>query len=136
MFLEVRNLEYKVGTNTILSKKNITLKKGDHLMISGPSGSGKTTLINLLTGLLRPSSGSICFEENDFSKLNDQEIDEIRFRYFGFIFQKLHLIKHLTVEQNILLGLSENQSINCETLLNDVGLKIKKKTFGKRFELW
>ena len=135
MFLEVRNLEYKVGTNTILSKKNITLKKGDHLMISGPSGSGKTTLINLLTGLLRPSSGSICFEENDFSKLNDQEIDEIRFRYFGFIFQKLHLIKHLTVEQNILLGLSENQSINCETLLNDVGLKIK-KTFGKRFELW
>ena len=126
MFLEVRNLEYKVGTNTILSKKNITLKKGDHLMISGPSGSGKTTLINLLTGLLRPSSGSICFEENDFSKLNDQEIDEIRFRYFGFIFQKLHLIKHLTVEQNILLGLSENQSINCETLLNDVGLKIKK----------
>ena len=135
MFLEVRNLEYKVGTNTILSKKNITLKKGDHLMISGPSGSGKTTLINLLTGLLRPSSGSIFFEENDFSKLNDQEIDEIRFRYFGFIFQKLHLIKHLTVEQNILLGLSENQSINCETLLNDVGLKIK-KTFGKRFELW
>ena len=126
MFLEVRNLEYKVGTNTILSKKNITLKKGDHLMISGPSGSGKTTLINLLTGLLRPSSGSIFFEENDFSKLNDQEIDEIRFRYFGFIFQKLHLIKHLTLEQNILLGLSENQSINCETLLNDVGLKIKK----------
>ena len=131
MFLEVRNLEYKVGTNTILSKKNITLKKGDHLMISGPSGSGKTTLINLLTGLLRPSSGSICFEENDFSKLNDQEIDEIRFRYFGFIFQKLHLIKHLTVEQNILLGLSENQSINCETLLNDVGLKIKKKLLAR-----
>ena len=131
MFLEVRNLEYKVGTNTILSKKNITLKKGDHLMISGPSGSGKTTLINLLTGLLRPSSGSIYFEENDFSKLNDQEIDEIRFRYFGFIFQKLHLIKHLTVEQNILLGLSENQSINCETLLNDVGLKIKKKLLAR-----
>ena len=95
MFLEVRNLEYKVGTNTILSKKNITLKKGDHLMISGPSGSGKTTLINLLTGLLRPSSGSICFEENDFSKLNDQEIDEIRFRYFGFIFKNFTLLNIL-----------------------------------------
>ena len=67
----------------------------------------------------------------DFSKLNDQEIDEIRFRYFGFIFQKLHLIKHLTLEQNILLGLSENQSINCETLLNDVGLKIKKKLLAR-----
>ena len=40
-------------------------------------------------------------------------------------FKKLQFIKHLTLEQNILLGLSENQSINCETLLNDVGLKIK-----------
>ena len=128
MFFVVKNLCYKVGNNEILIKKNFSLQQGKHLIISGSSGSGKTTLMNLMSGLLKPSSGSISFEGFDYSKLNDENIDKIRSKHFGFIFQRLHLIKHLSVEQNILLGLNKNQSINTDQLLDEIDLKKKKNS--------
>ena len=131
MFFVVKNLCYKVGNNEILIKKNFSLQQGKHLIISGSSGSGKTTLMNLMSGLLKPSSGSISFEGFDYSNLNDENIDKIRSKYFGFIFQRLHLIKHLSVEQNILLGLNKNQSINTDQLLDEIDLKKKKTQLAK-----
>ena len=80
-----------------------------------------------MSGLLKPSSGSISFEGFDYSNLSDENIDKIRSKYFGFIFQRLHLIKHLSVEQNILLGLNKNQSINTDQLLDEINLKKKKQ---------
>ena len=131
MFLRVKNLEFKVANKTILNKQNFSVSKSKHLIISGSSGSGKTTLMNLMSGLLKPTSGSISFEENDFSKLTEENIDQIRSKNFGFIFQRLHLIKHLTVEQNILLGLNKDQSPNIDELLDDIGLKNKHTQLAK-----
>ena len=131
MFLRVKNLEFKVANKTILNKQNFSVSKSKHLLISGSSGSGKTTLMNLMSGLLKPTSGFISFEENDFSKLTEENIDQIRSKNFGFIFQRLHLIKHLTVEQNILLGLNKDQSPNIDELLDDIGLKNKHTQLAK-----
>ena len=131
MFLRVKNLEFKVANKTILNKKNFSVSKGKHVLISGVSGSGKTTLMNLMSGLLKPTSGFVSFEENDFSKLTEENIDQIRSKNFGFIFQRLHLIKHLTVEQNILLGLNKDQSPNLDELLDDIGLKNKHTQLAK-----
>ena len=131
MFLRVKNLEFKVANKTILNKQNFSVSKSKHLIISGSSGSGKTTLMNLMSGLLKPTSGFISFEENDFSKLTEENIDQIRSKNFGFIFQRLHLIKHLTVEQNILLGLNKDQSPNIDELLDDIGLKNKHTQLAK-----
>ena len=64
------------------------LSKGQHLLIFGPSGSGKTTLINLMAGLLKPTSGKIYYRGTDYSFLNELEIDNLRKEKFGFIFQK------------------------------------------------
>ena len=116
MCFVVKDLCFKIRSSEILKKQNFSLEKSKHLMISGPSGSGKTTLMNLMSGLLRPTSGSIIFKGYDFSKLDDEKIDNIRSKYFGFIFQRLHLIKHLTVEQNIILGLNKNQTVNFDEL--------------------
>ena len=131
MFLRVKNLEFKVANKTILNKQNFSVSKSKHLLISGSSGSGKTTLMNLMSGLLKPTSGFISFEDNDFSKLTEENIDQIRSKNFGFIFQRLHLIKHLTVEQNILLGLNKDQSPNIDELLDDIGLKNKHNQLAK-----
>ena len=131
MFLRVKNLEFKVANKTILNKQNFSVSKSKHLIISGSSGSGKTTLMNLMSGLLKPTSGFVSFEENDFSKLTEENIDQIRSKNFGFIFQRLHLIKHLTVEQNILLGLNKDQSPNIDELLDDIGLKNKHTQLAK-----
>ena len=74
MFLRVKNLEFKVANKTILNKQNFSVSKSKHLLISGSSGSGKTTLMNLMSGLLKPTSGFISFEDNDFSKLTNPEV--------------------------------------------------------------
>ncbi len=131
MFFLVKNLDFVIANNTILSELNFSLDNGSHLIISGPSGSGKSTLINLMSGLYRPTSGHVSFESNDYSKLTDKDIDEMRAKNFGLIFQRLHLIKHLTVEQNILLGFNKIKLPNIEKLIEDIGLTLKKKQLAK-----
>ena len=131
MFFLVKNLDFIIANNTILSELNFSLDNGSHLIISGPSGSGKSTLINLMSGLYRPTSGHVSFESNDYSKLTDKDIDEMRAKHFGLIFQRLHLIKHLTVEQNILLGFNKIKLPNIEKLIEDIGLTAKKKQLAK-----
>ena len=131
MFFLVKNLDFIIANNTILSELNFSLDNGSHLIISGPSGSGKSTLINLMSGLYRPTSGHVSFKNNDYSKLTDKDIDEMRAKHFGLIFQRLHLIKHLTVEQNILLGFNKIKLPNIEKLIEDIGLTVKKKQLAK-----
>ncbi len=131
MFFLVKNLDFIIGNNTILSELNFSLDNGSHLIISGPSGSGKSTLIYLMSGLYRPTSGHVSFESNDYSKLTDKDIDDMRAKNFGLIFQRLHLIKHLTVEQNILLGFNKIKLPNIEKLIEDIGLTAKKKQLAK-----
>ncbi|MDC3091530.1 ATP-binding cassette domain-containing protein [Rickettsiales bacterium] len=131
MLFKILNLEYKIENRSILEKKNFTVEKNKHVLLLGPSGCGKTTLINLMTGLLKPSSGEIFFENKNFSFLSDQEIDDFRSENFGLIFQKLHLIKHLNVEQNITLAKNKSHSLNINELINDLGLSGKNKQMAK-----
>ena len=127
MLFEIKNLEYIIENNKILSKKNLTIGENNHLLILGPSGCGKTTLINLMSGLLKPSSGEVIFMKKNLSLLTNIELDSLRFKYFGFVFQKLHLLGHLNIEQNILLAKNGSNSINVDKLINDLGLLEKKK---------
>ena len=133
MLFEIKNLEYIIENNKILSKKNFTIGENKHLLILGPSGCGKTTLINLMSGLLKPSSGEVIFMEKNLSLLTNIELDSLRFKYFGFVFQKLHLLGHLNIEQNILLAKNGSNSINVDKLINDLGLFKKKKIMANDF---
>lgn len=135
MLFKILNLEFKLKAKSILKKIDFTIEKNKHLLILGSSGCGKTTLINLMTGLLKPSSGEIFFEDKNYSLLSDQELDNLRSENFGLIFQKLHLIKHLDIEQNISLAKNKSHSLNIDELINDLGLFGRNKQIAKNLSV-
>ena len=135
MLFKIINLEFKSKATSILKEIDLTIEKNKHLLILGSSGCGKTTLINLMTGLLKPSSGEIFFEDKNYSLLSDQELDNLRSENFGLIFQKLHLIKHLNIEQNISLAKSKSHSLNINELINDLGLFGRNKQIAKNLSV-
>ena len=135
MLFKILNLEFKLKAKSILKKIDFTIEKNKHLLILGSSGCGKTTLINLMTGLLKPSSGEIFFEDKNYSLLSDQELDNLRSENFGLIFQKLHLIKHLNIEQNISLAKNKSHSLNIDELINDSGLFGRNKQIAKNLSV-
>ena len=78
-----------------------TIARGEHVAIMGPSGSGKSTLLHLLGCLDRPSSGSYRFEGREVAGLGESELDEIRQRRIGFVFQAFHLVPRLDARGNV-----------------------------------
>jgi putative ABC transport system ATP-binding protein len=79
----------------------LTIQRGEFLVVAGPSGSGKTTLLQLLGGLDHPSAGSIFFEGRDLARAGDGELTELRLERVGFVFQQFNLVPTLTARQNV-----------------------------------
>ena len=98
---------YKMGTSEVRALDGVShqFEKGSFWAIMGPSGSGKSTMLNLLGCLDRPTGGEYYLDGKDVSKLDDDDLSDIRLKYLGFIFQSFNLIPQLTVEENIALPL-------------------------------
>ncbi|AXY57801.1 MacB family efflux pump subunit [Acinetobacter chinensis] len=103
--LEVSNLirEFPAGESTIQILKSIDLKiyPGELVAIVGQSGSGKSTLMNILGCLDKPTSGSYKVNGRETGKLEPDELAQLRREYFGFIFQRYHLLGDLTAAGNV-----------------------------------
>tara|TARA_B100001750_G_C15408105_1_gene546331 strand:+ start:481 stop:1146 length:666 start_codon:yes stop_codon:yes gene_type:complete len=123
------NLKYQTGKDIIRVLKDIdlTTKKKETISIVGESGSGKTSLIMLIGGLERATSGRIFFQNHEITKLNEDEVSEIRKKNIGIIFQSFYLIPNYTAVENIALTLELNKFKNPEKeakhLLERLGLK-------------
>lgn len=107
--LELKNItkDYLVGTETIriLKDINLTIHDGEFVAIMGPSGSGKSTLMNIIGLLDRPTAWDYFLDENDTSKLTDNDEAEFRGKKIGFIFQGYNLIPRLTALEQVMLPL-------------------------------
>ena len=123
------NLKYKTGKDNISVLNNINLitKKKETLSIVGESGSGKTSLIMLVGGLERATSGKIFFQDQDITKLNEDQVSKIRKKSIGIIFQSFYLIPNYTAVENVALTLElnkfKNPERNAKELLDRFGLK-------------
>ncbi|HUL42282.1 MAG TPA: ABC transporter ATP-binding protein [Burkholderiales bacterium] len=78
---------------------------GEMLYIVGPSGSGKTTLLSMISGILRPNSGTVIVEDKDIWNLPEDEIADFRLNTIGFVFQDYHLFPRLTTVENVAIPL-------------------------------
>ena len=78
--------------------------QGAHCLISGPSGCGKTTLLHLMAGLLTPQQGEIIVAGQNLRQLKSSALDQFRGQNLGIVFQRQHLVKVLTVFDNLLLA--------------------------------
>lgn len=100
--IQTKNLEFQYNSEQQFQFPDMNCEQGTHWLVLGESGCGKTTLLHLLGGLRKPSSGSIVVQNEDISKLSGKPLDHFRGQHIGIIFQQSHLIKALTVEQNLL----------------------------------
>lgn len=103
--LEVTNLtrEFPAGEGTVQILKGINLKiyAGELVAIVGQSGSGKSTLMNILGCLDKPSAGSYLVSGRETRQLEPDELAQLRREYFGFIFQRYHLLGDLSASGNV-----------------------------------
>jgi len=95
-------------TVNILNGIDLIIPSGQFVAITGASGSGKTTLLSLIAGLDEPTEGNIKINHQDITKLNEDELAELRSQHFGFIFQNFNLIPTLTALENVTLSAELN----------------------------
>jgi len=130
--IHIRNIvrNFQLGSETVYVLKDIDLdiERGDYVAIMGPSGSGKSTLMNLLGCLDTPTSGTYILNNQDVSKLSDDELAEIRNKEIGFVFQTFNLLPRTTALDNVALpmiyaGASKaDREARATQVLTEVGL--------------
>ncbi len=121
---------YMLGKVPVEALRGVNLKveTGDFVSILGPSGSGKSTILNMIGALDKPTSGTMLIDGVDISKLNDNQLADLRKR-IGFVFQFFNLIPRLTAKDNVELSMSIADMGKTERkkkaieLLETVGLK-------------
>ncbi|MFA4855049.1 MAG: ABC transporter ATP-binding protein [archaeon] len=107
---------------------SLSVRNGEFLSIMGPSGSGKTTLLDVLSALLRPTSGEVYIKGKPISKMNDDQLAQIRGKTIGFVFQTFNLIPRMSALENVMLPLwfagepLEQRQEKAERILEEVGL--------------
>ncbi len=109
IMIECRDLR-KVYTNgdvetVALKGASFSIEKGEFVAIIGPSGSGKSTLMHILGALDSPTSGTYFLDGKEVSKLNDDELSDLRREKIGFVFQAFNLLPRTTVLRNVMLPL-------------------------------
>ena len=107
--IEARDLvkTYRLGESEVRALDGVSLRveRGEMVAIRGPSGSGKTTLMHVLGCLERPDGGAYILDGRDVSRLNKDQLAEIRNRRIGFVFQLFNLLPRMTALENVALPL-------------------------------
>jgi putative ABC transport system ATP-binding protein len=115
---------------------SLDLHAGEVTLLMGPSGSGKSTLLAVLSGLLRPTAGSVWAMQEDLWRLSDLEREQFRLRHCGFIFQGYNLFPALTARQQLEIVLRWGEGMSgraarakADSMLDLLGLASKRHLY-------
>ena len=121
---------YVTGDTAVhaLRETDLSIQRGEFTAIMGPSGSGKSTMLNLLGLLDRPTAGHYYLDGSDVSRMDDNDLSDIRCRKVGFVFQSFNLFPHFTVFDNVCVPMryaemdADEMRERADRLLEMVGL--------------
>jgi len=97
---------YQTGRRQVraLDSVQLSVERGEFLVVRGPSGSGKTTLLMTIAAMLRPTTGTVTVDGRDLGHMSARVRAQFRAHTIGFVFQMFHLVPYLTVLENVALG--------------------------------
>ncbi len=104
--ISIKSAAHRYKDSKPISFKDWQINNGEQWLLLGESGSGKTTLLHILTGILKPEQGEVHINDTSIYNLSSKNLDQFRGRNIGIIFQRPHLIKSLTIGENLLLAQS------------------------------
>ncbi len=119
----------------VLKDVNLSIMSGEFVAICGASGAGKTTLLNLISGIDKPTSGTIRVFADDLIEMTEDELSEFRCNKIGFVFQSYNLVSTLTVAENIAFPMewarkpANDIENRVSTLLDSLGIRHRENHF-------
>lgn len=122
--IEINDIHKSFGGNQVLRGVDLTINKGETMVILGRSGCGKSVLLKLIMGLLKPDSGKILVNGDEVTALNDNQLNKLR-QKFGMLFQASALFDSMTVDENVGLGLREHTKLLADEVTQRVKDKLK-----------
>ncbi len=123
--IEVVDLKKSFGGNEVLKGVNLTIYKGETVVVLGRSGCGKSVLLRHMIGLMRPDSGRIIVDGIDVTKLKHDDLYEMR-KKFGMLFQGAALFDSMSVWENVGLGLMEHTDLGMDEIRKIVCRKLER----------
>jgi len=117
----------KKNQQNVLKNVNLQIKEGEFVSVMGPSGSGKSTLLYNISGMDRMTEGSVIFNGQEISSLSEKELSRLRLNKMGFIFQQIHLLKNLSIFDNIILSAYLGKN-NSRKKINKRAVELMEKT--------
>ncbi len=131
--IKAENIKKSYGTSLnateVLKDINLTISDGDFAVILGASGSGKSTLLNVMSGLERPDSGSIKYDEENIALYSEKQLTKFRKDNIGFIFQQYYLLPNMNVEKNVRMGADLAGNKKYDEIIRAVGLWDKRQKY-------
>lgn len=114
--------------NNVLKNVNFNVSEGEMVAVMGPSGSGKSTLLYTVSGMDKTTAGEVKFCGKDITQLKEKDMANMRLNEMGFIFQQMHMLKNLTVLDNIILpAVQSDKNSGTRKEIKERGLELMRK---------
>jgi phospholipid/cholesterol/gamma-HCH transport system ATP-binding protein len=121
--IEIKNIHKSFNSNHVLSGVNLTIEKGESMVVLGGSGTGKSVLLKIVMGLLKADEGEVFIDGQEITHLKEEALGEVR-KKFGMLFQGAALFDSLSVWENVGFGLLEHTRLSRKEVRKIVSEKL------------